>query len=276
MKCWAKNEVNMGIDTIELMIETDKPLRVNGENVNVLDLICKKTKQKVGTIKHKKGRRKGYCLNINLPKCKYEDNKKTFGKEDSSDLPKIYKMIKNKLDSLFGEGFYKVEVLACEVSATAKLDNYKNVDAILNMIKLMLLQDGKSFCIWVHGKKYNSKDCHNEKLITKDQVESIKTKCSNNRYSVHLYNKGLEQGCIEQGLLRIEFRYNSSGLNYAKTGNTIESFLTASGLEKIIKVFRKDYKKYFIHRYWSDKNGNKFYKLRNPLWQFYLIKKLQR
>lgn len=260
MKYQANNEVCIGIDSIQLVVHTNEPLRVNGEIVNSHDLVCKRTKQIIGTIEHCKGRRQGYSININLPKCICQDNKKPFGKEDGHVLSEIGKMINGKIKSLFGSNYDMVKVSVCEVNATAKLTNYKNVDAILNMIRFMLLQDGEKFNVWIHGKRYNSKRSDKRNLITEEQIESIKFKCSNGRCSMRFYNKGLEQGCIEQGLLRIEFRYYRCGLDFAKAGNTIEEFLTVSSLKNVIEVFKKDYKKYFINKYWNDKNGNKFYK----------------
>lgn len=70
-----------------------------------------------------------------------------------------------------------------------------------------------------------------------------------------IYDKAIEQNITDKGLLRIEFCYSVRGLKYAKVGRTLETFLTPDSINALLICYRKDYKTYFIDRYWNNKDS---------------------
>ena len=99
------------------------------------------------------------------------------------------------------------------------------------------------------------------------QVESIKTQLlSNDRMALKIYDKQKEQQKGNEktkqdntGKIRFEIIYNKNGLNHAKAGRTLEEFLTVSSIKRLLDMYRKDYKNYFIDRFWAN-DGHPFYK----------------
>ena len=128
------------------------------------------------------------------------------------------------------------------------------------MISYMLLSGGGKICLYAHGKKVGKRYNNLASLPNGLEIESIKTPLlSNRRMSMKIYNKSLEQKIEGNDIIRFEIVYNRYGLNCAKAGQTLEDFLTSQSIINIINLYKSDYKKYFIDRYWNNA-GHPFYK----------------
>lgn len=255
IKTSHNNILDIGLDTITIDIKSNKRLK-NNSCIFYNDI----TGNSIGKLIHKQGQEQGYRLIINLPKCLHNTNIKPYAVTDPEQLNETLNMITDKIHNLFGEEYTDLIVRTCEVNATAKLNNPKHVPPLLSMISYMLLSGGGKICMHVHGKKAGNRYDNVDSLPSGQEIESIKTPLlSNRRMSMKIYNKSLEQKIEDKDLIRFEIVYNRYGLDYAKAGQTLEDFLTSQSIINIINLYKYDYKKYFIDRYWNNA-GHPFYK----------------
>ena len=247
--------MEVGLDTIEVDIKTEYELVENN-----IEFYSPKTGNKIGTMIHKQGKEHGYRLNINLPKCVHQTNLHPLTILDVCHLYEITEMVTNKMRELFGENYPLLRVSTCEVNSTITLQNKNNVEPMLNMIAHMLLaKDGKVY-VCMHGKKKGKRYQKVASLKSGFQIESIRTEqLSNGRMCFKMYNKSLEQGIDDKGIIRIESVYNRAGLNFARAGETLQEFLNVESINRLLTVYRSDYRKYFIDSFWNN-SGHPFYK----------------
>lgn len=250
-----KNLLETGLDTIAIDIKTEYELVENN-----FEFYSTKTGNRIGTMVHKQGKEHGYRLNINLPKCVNQTNLHPVTPLDVFHLHEITKMITNNMMELFGENYPSLMISTCEVNSTITLQNTNNVEPMLNMIAHMLLTKMGKVYVCMHGTKKGKRYQKVSSLQSGFQIESIRTEqLSNGRMCFKMYNKSLEQNIDDKGIIRIESVYNRAGLNFAKTGETLQEFLTVESINRLLAVYRSDYKKYFIDVFWNN-SGHPFYK----------------
>lgn len=251
----GKNELVIGLDTIELDITTEFELIENNH-----EFISPKTNEVIGILKHKQGRHHGYRLNVCLPKCLRKTNVIPLSIIDVVHLMEIVTMIEKQMKELFGESYPELIVSTAEVNCTATLQNKQNVQPMLNMLAHMMLEKDSKLCIWCSGKQSGERYKAVHTLKSGMQVESIKTQqLSNSRMSLKVYDKGKEQNIENAGIIRFESIYCRHGLDYARTGRTLADFLTAESLRNLLGVYRRDFKTYFIDRFWNVSGAIPFY-----------------
>lgn len=143
-----KHEVLLGIDTIEVVIDTQTILNKN--NITFYS----SNGNEVGKLVHRQGKKKGYNLILNLPRCVRQNNIQPFSVLDADKIYEITTIVVKQLKKHFGEQLPDLTVKSAEVGATMEIANKKNVQPILNMITGMLLQDKENIVyIACRGKK---------------------------------------------------------------------------------------------------------------------------
>ena len=214
-----KQEVLLGIDTIEVVIDTQTILNKN--NITFYS----SNRNEVGKLVHRQGKKKGYNLILNLPRCVRQNNIQPFSVLDADKIYEITTIVVKQLKKHFGEQLPDLTVKSAEVGATMEIANKKNVQPILNMITGMLLQDKENIVyIACRGKKVGQRYNKVQTLASGINVESIKLpQNSSGRFASKYYDKGLEKDIAdEHGIIRVEHIYNKRGLNYAHTGNSLD------------------------------------------------------
>lgn len=245
----------IGLDTIEINIETEFELIENKH-----EFVSPNTGIVVGTLTHKRGKEHGYRLNICLPKCIRETNVKPITVLDVFHLFEITSFITNEMQRLFGENYPELVVSTAEVNCTAQLSDKRNIEPLLNMFAHMMLTKHDKLFVCVHGMKSGKRYQPVSTLASGMQVESLRTPLlSNDRCALKVYNKGLEQNIKDKGLLRIEAIFNRKGLDYARAGRTLQEFLTVNSIKNLLSVYRTDYRRYVVDRFWNN-NGRPFYR----------------
>lgn len=252
-----KHEVILGIDTIEVVIDTQTILNKNNITFYSGD------GNEVGKLVHRQGKKKGYNLILNLPRCVRQNNIQPFSVLDADKIHEVTNIVVKRLNQYFGEQLPVLTVKSAEVGATMEIANKCNVQPILNMIASMLLQD-KDNIVYVacRGKKTGQRYSKVQTLASGINVESIKLpQNSSGRFASKYYDKGLEKNISkEHGIIRAENIYNKRGLNYAHTGNSLQEFLTVDSIRNLIMCFKRDFKLYFCDRYWSNIGSIPYYK----------------
>lgn len=262
MRRKQNNSLEIGLDTLTLDIPTEYELLENA-----YDFVSDRTNNIIGTLMKKTGKSRGYRLNLNLPKCLYDSNTKPLTEFDFFHFKEIVQMVEKQMVNLFGENYPTLFVSVCEVNSTVTLEKKENVEPMLNMIAHMLLQKNEKLCLWCTGVKTGRRYDSVSQLKSGMQVESIKTQLlSNDRMALKIYDKQKQQQKGNEktkqdntGKIRFEIIYNKNGLNHAKAGRTLEEFLTVSSIKRLLDMYRKDYKNYFIDRFWTN-DGHPFYK----------------
>ena len=188
----------IGVDGLEIQVKTK--LRQN--NIESKELYSKRTGVKIGRIKAISAT--GFRLYINLPKMVRTDNIRPFGIIDKIHLEEVLNEITNILVE-FGVNVCNAFISTVEINATAQLDSNKSVECIMNLLALMLLQERNKVFLTAHGKKNT---CYKEVPLSYDilrntyQIESLKTsRLGNKSFCWKFYNKGLEEGIQNKGLL---------------------------------------------------------------------------
>lgn len=129
----------------------------------------------------------------------------------------------------------------------------------MNLFARMFLEDNNKVFLTVHGvndSKYENVPLSANILRKVPQVESLRTcRCSNGRFSLKLYNKGLEQvekgfEQADKGLLRIEEKVNSKGIAFLGIPSNLCHFLTKQNIEKLINGFKRDFREQVLDVYW--------------------------
>lgn len=256
-KRFLKQEVLLGIDTIEVVIDTQTILNKN--NITFYS----SNGNEVGKLVHRQGKKKGYNLILNLPRCVRQNNIQPFSVLDADKIYEITTIVVKQLKKHFGEQLPDLTVKSAEVGATMEIANKKNVQPILNMITGMLLQDKENIVyIACRGKKVGQRYNKVQTLASGINVESIKLpQNSSGRFASKYYDKGLEKDIAdEHGIIRVEHIYNKRGLNYAHTGNSLQEFLTVDSIHNLIMCFKRDFKLYFCDRYWSNTGSLPYYR----------------
>lgn len=200
-----KHEVLLGIDTIEVVIDTQTILNKN--NITFYS----SNGNEVGKLVHRQGKKKGYNLILNLPRCVRQNNIQPFSVLDADKIYEITTIVVKQLKKHFGEQLPDLTVKSAEVGATMEIANKKNVQPILNMITGMLLQDKENIVyIACRGKKVGQRYNKVQTLASGINVESIKLpQNSSGRFASKYYDKGLEKDIAdEHGIIRVEHIYN--------------------------------------------------------------------
>lgn len=252
-----KQEVLLGIDTIEVVIDTQTILSKN--NITFYST----NGNEIGKLVHRQGKKKGYHLILNLPRCVRQNNIQPFSVLDADRIYEITNIVVKQLKKNFGEQLPDLTVKSAEVGATMEIANKKNVQPILNMITGMLLQDKENIVyIACRGKKVGQRYNKVQTLASGINVESIKLpQNSSGRFASKYYDKGLEKDIAdEHGIIRVEHIYNKRGLNYANTRNSLQEFLTVDSIHNLIMCFKRDFKLYFCDRYWSNTGSVPYYR----------------
>ena len=253
----------MGLDGIELSVQTEYELIENS-----YEFISPKTNEVVGTLARKNGKECGYRLRICLPRFVRKQNIEPLTVFDFYHLKYIADAITKQMQELFGKNFPELTVSVVEVSTTIVLKNKNNVEPMLNMLAMMLLDKDEKLCLWGRGKKTGERYKKVSSLSSGMQVQSIHTeRLSNSRMSVKFYNKTQEindkikehENKEQRGIIRLEFRYNKSGISHAGAGRTLQEFLAVDSMKKMIAMYRRDYKQCIVNRFWNNTNGIPFY-----------------
>lgn len=196
-----KQEVLLGIDTIEVVIDTQTILNKN--NITFYS----SNGNEVGKLVHRQGKKKGYNLILNLPRCVRQNNIQPFSVLDADKIYEITTIVVKQLKKHFGEQLPDLTVKSAEVGATMEIANKKNVQPILNMITGMLLQDKENIVyIACRGKKVGQRYNKVQTLASGINVESIKLpQNSSGRFASKYYDKGLEKDIAdEHGIIRVQ------------------------------------------------------------------------
>ena len=236
----------IGLDEIVLSIESKniKPKET--------ELFSKSTGIKIGEITPTKT---GFHLSINFPKMIRSDNVVPFTLVDCKELAKITDELKKQLEETFSVTLDKAIVDSVEINATAELEDKNNVNSIMNLLGLMFLQGGQKVYFTARGKKRKCYEDFNKDVLQNDcQIESLKTpRLSNKRFAWKFYNKGLEQGITDRGIIRFEQCHNSFSLDWSGIPRKLDAFLTAPSIGKLIFVYRQNFREYFINIFWKDR-----------------------
>ena len=238
-----KSKIFVGLDGIDVNIKTEKVLQEN--------YYCKKN-TKDEEIWHLKACKGGYLLHLCLPKAIRETNEIPFTTTDFEKLNEILEDIKYQIQQLFGNEMPKMIVRTSEVNTTAELSDKTKTPPMLSLLSTMLLTRGEKIFVCYVGEKTGKRYEAVKNLCNSKRIESIRTsRLSNGRVSFKIYDKAKEQGRTDKGLLRIEVIYSRRGLDIARTGQTLEEFLTISSISSLLKCYRADYKTMFIDTYWN-------------------------
>lgn len=238
----------IGVDGLE--IEVNTKLR---KNIESKELYSNRTGVNIGRVKAINAT--GFRLYINIPKMLQANNVKPFGIVNKIHLEEILNDIEEILTEQFGVDLKDAFVSTAEINATAELENPKNVGCIMNLLALMFLQEGKKVFLTAHGKK-NS--CYKNVPLSYDilrnllQVESIRTpRLGNKCLCWKFYNKSLQENIKDRGLLRLEQVHNSRSLEREEIPRRLDMFLTSDNIVKMVNLYRRSFKRYFLDIYWS-------------------------
>lgn len=238
----------IGVDGLEIQVKTK--LRQN--NIESKELYSKRTGVKIGRIKAISAT--GFRLYINLPKMVRTDNIRPFGIIDKIHLEEVLNEITNILVE-FGVNVCNAFISTVEINATAQLDSNKSVECIMNLLALMLLQERNKVFLTAHGKKNT---CYKEVPLSYDilrntyQIESLKTpRLGNKSFCWKFYNKGLEEGIQNKGLLRLEQIHNKRSLEREGLPQRLDLFLSSENIVQLVRLYQKSFKRYFIDIYWK-------------------------
>ena len=244
-----KKKVNkttvIGLDSIEITVN---------QHIQAVSTEIKstRTKTKLGYIKpllH------GTRISLCLPRTIREDNIDPFGLLDACHLVEVVKEITEKLEELQIDTS-QARVTKVEINATATLDDPAHVPAILQLLAMMFLQSGQKAFLVVHGeqdKMFQNVPLEREIMRTRPVIESIKTqRLKNGRFSLKVYNKNLESGIEDKGLLRLEQVHNRESLNYVGVSDVLRDFLTIENITSLVDLYKRDFRDYFLEPYWTD------------------------
>lgn len=252
----ANEHTIIGVDSLEIQIASEQRTKIIEET----EIYSKTTGEKIFTIKSQS--KTGFRLSICLPKMVRANNLVPFGIMDEVCLLDLVNEISDILTNTFDVNLKMARVSTVEVNATATLHHKENINCIMNLLTLMFLQNGTKIFITAHGKddeRYNNVPLSQDVLRKVLQVESLKTpRLGNHRFAWKIYDKGLEQGMQDKGILRLEQIHSKKSLEYAKIDNRLDMFLTPENIRKLIRLYRNDFEQYFINLFWQDKSGNSF------------------
>lgn len=247
MKKSNQNVFTLGLDGLDITINTDVKLEQNHYAFK------NQAGKELGNLVAVKN---GYKLHLCLPKMIRNNNSIPFGVSDYKQLKNVLEFIKNNVLNLFKGKSTKITIQACEVNSTVVLSRKEQTAPMLKLLSHVLLIKDEKLFIACSGEQIGKRYKAVKNLCSGQRIESIKTgQLSNSRFCFKIYDKAIEQNITDKGLLRIEFCYSVRGLKYAKVGRTLETFLTPDSINALLICYRKDYKTYFIDRYWNNKDS---------------------
>lgn len=245
MKKKVNNTTVIGLDTIEVTVDQ----HIQAESTEIKST---RTKARLGYIKpllH------GTRISLCLPRTIREDNINPFGLLDACHLVEVVKEITEKLEELQIDTS-QARVTKVEINATAALDDPAHVPAILQFTAMMFLHTGQKAFFTASGEKdamYREIPLDREILRMRPVIESIKTqRLKNGRFSFKVYNKNLESGIEDKGLLRLEQVHNRESLSYVGVSDILQDFLSVETITKLVDLYKRDFRDYFLSPYWTD------------------------
>ena len=181
------------------------------------------------------------------------DNVRPFGVIDKIHLEELLSEITDILFE-FCVDVHNAFISTVEINATAQLNSNKSTECIMNLLALMFLQEGKKVFLTAHGKKNTYRDVPLSYDILRNtyQIESLKTpRLGNKAFCWKLYDKGLEEGLQDKGLLRLEQIHNKRSLDREGLPQRLDSFLTCENIVQLVRLYQKSFKNYFIDIFWE-------------------------
>ena len=243
----VNSNTHIGVDGLEIKVNTKQ----TKNNIESKDLYSKKTGVKIGRVKAIN--KTGFRLYINLPKMVRTDNVRPFGVIDKIHLEELLSEITDILFE-FCVDVHNAFISTVEINATAQLNSNKSTECIMNLLALMFLQEGKKVFLTAHGKKNTYRDVPLSYDILRNtyQIESLKTpRLGNKAFCWKLYDKGLEEGLQDKGLLRLEQIHNKRSLDREGLPQRLDSFLTCENIVQLVRLYQKSFKNYFIDIFWE-------------------------
>ena len=243
----VNSNTHIGVDGLEIQVNTKQ----TKNNIESKDLYSKKTGVKIGRVKAIN--KTGFRLYINLPKMVRTDNVRPFGVIDKIHLEELLSEITDILFE-FCVDVHNAFISTVEINATAQLNSNKSTECIMNLLALMFLQEGKKVFLTAHGKKNTYRDVPLSYDILRNtyQIESLKTpRLGNKAFCWKLYDKGLEEGLQDKGLLRLEQIHNKRSLDREGLPQRLDSFLTCENIVQLVRLYQKSFKNYFIDILWE-------------------------
>lgn len=243
----VNSNTHIGVDGLEIQVNTKQ----TKNNIESKDLYSKKTGVKIGRVKAIN--KIGFRLYINLPKMVRTDNVRPFGVIDKIHLEELLSEITDILFE-FCVDVHNAFISTVEINATAQLNSNKSTECIMNLLALMFLQEGKKVFLTAHGKKNTYRDVPLSYDILRNtyQIESLKTpRLGNKAFCWKLYDKGLEEGLQDKGLLRLEQIHNKRSLDREGLPQRLDSFLTCENIVQLVRLYQKSFKNYFIDIFWE-------------------------
>lgn len=243
----VNSNTHIGVDGLEIQVNTKQ----TKNNIESKDLYSKKTGVKIGRVKAIN--KTGFRLYINLPKMVRTDNVRPFGVIDKIHLEELLSEITDILFE-FCVDVHNAFISTVEINATAQLNSNKSTECIMNLLALMFLQEGKKVFLTAHGKKNTYRDVPLSYDILRNtyQIESLKTpRLGNKAFCWKLYDKGLEEGLQDKGLLRLEQIHNKRSLDREGLPQRLDSFLTCVNIVQLVRLYQKSFKNYFIDIFWE-------------------------
>ena len=243
----VNSNTHIGVDGLEIQVNTKQ----TKNNIESKDLYSKKTGVKIGRVKAIN--KTGFRLYINLPKMVRTDNVRPFGVIDKIHLEELLSEITDILFE-FCVDVHNAFISTVEINATAQLNSNKSTECIMNLLALMFLQEGKKVFLTAHGKKNTYRDVPLSYDILRNtyQIESLKTpRLGNKAFCWKLYDKGLEEGLQDKGLLRLEQIHNKRSLDREGLPQRLDSFLTCENIVQLVRLYQKSFKNYVIDIFWE-------------------------
>ena len=246
MKKPVNSTTELGIDTVEVTI--DKKI-----DTYITEI---KSEDQARVLSRVQPIQNGTRIALCLPKAIRQNNEHPFGLLDACHLLEMVRAVERTLQKLQVDTV-QAKVTKVEINATATLEDPAHVPAILQLFAMMFLQSGQKAFLVVHGeqdKMFQNVPLEREIMRTRPVVESIKTaRLSNHRFCWKVYNKGLESKIKDRGVLRIEQVHSRESLQYAGVPDVLRDFLAIENITKLVNLYRRDYRDYFIDCFWRDK-----------------------
>ena len=245
----VNNKTHIGVDGLEIQVNTKQTNK--NSSIESKDLYSKRTGVKIGRVKSVN--KTGFRLYINLPKMVRTENVRPFGIIDKIYLEEILNEITDILFE-FCVNVHNAFISTVEINATAQLNSNKSTECIMNLLALMFLQEGKKVFLTAHGKKNTYRDVPLSYDILRNtyQIESLKTpRLRNKAFCWKIYNKSLEEGIEDKGLLRLEQIHNKHSLEREGLPQRLDLFLTCENIVRLVHLYQKSFKKYFIDIFWT-------------------------
>ena len=246
MKKPVNSTTEIGLDTVEITI--NKKIKA--------DITEIKSKDQARVLSRVQPIQNGTKIALCLPKAIRQNNEHPFGLLDACHLLEMVRAVERTLQELQVDTV-QAKVTKLEITGTATLEDPAHVPAILQLLAMMFLQSGQKAFLVVHGeqdKMFQNVPLEREIMRTRPVIESIKTnRLSNHRFCYKIYDKALESEIEDMGVLRLEQVHSRESLQYAGVPDVLRDFLTIENITRLVNLYRRDYKDYFIDYFWRDK-----------------------